>query len=170
METADVREHFLLTVERRGRLRRKLARRCDVRIDSTSDCVCLRACRCGCYQQKQCVLKNKEKSRILAGETKDKPSVPFPHYSPDNLLRCRLTDNSDCRWSQLENELKTSSSERVWRSGIIRYLCSIVGKKTTDLSSYWLMYILYRLRRFIPRFKKNIQKLQLKPFQCAHMS
>lgn len=43
MEAADVREHFLLTAERRGRPYRKQARRCDVWIDSAGDCVCLRA-------------------------------------------------------------------------------------------------------------------------------
>lgn len=76
METADVREHFLLTAERRGRPHRKLARRRDVWIDSAGDCVCLRACGRGHYRQKQYVCKEK-KSRILASEIKDKPFPPL---------------------------------------------------------------------------------------------
>lgn len=122
METTDVREHFLLAAARRGRPYRKLAWRCDARVDPAGGCVCLGVCRRGHYLPKTMSLSKdwfwQEKSKTsLCSFLFLSPLLTQPSAETEHDWQLKL---KALRWSQLE-----------------RRLCSYTGNEHQRISIEW---------------------------------
>lgn len=151
METTDVREHFLLAAERRGRPYRKLAWRCDARIDPAGGCVCLGACRRGHYQPKTMSLSKGSRNQRQG-------SVPFSITRPticwDGTWLTAQTESSQmipAGDETLFSHWKWASEQFFWEeSGVMSHLCSQwLNKKITDLPTHPLMHIFLQALSFL---------------------